>query len=302
MNEVNTRLNPFGSEALMKAVKNAAPKILIGVIATHHASRMEWTVAQRERLKAGSLPYKFVFGTCESQGLPSREPFEDELFAQVDDGRNWMVLKDKALFQYALEQGYEYVFRMCDDTVLYQDRLIKHYPLLSQHDYAGTMCGYGSMPNQGTFVLRYLDYMHGGVGIWLSRRAMEMLVRDSWKGPKSSPYTDKIDITPSSDFNGCWSTYWDDLWIGEVLKGNMPYHDLLRNNVYLNYKVHVYDDPELFASNLPFDENKIISRHALCQMGTTTLKPKAFSTRTGTMTILKVDWATACGDFKQVQP
>src|SRR5271167_4678552 len=231
-------------------IEKRLPKILIGFITAHHTTREPHVAIQRERMKGSLIDYKFVYGANSSQEYPRpyRAPEDDELFFECDDTRPFMVLKDKALFQWAMDRGYDFVFRACDDTVVYPERILQNINLLVPHDYAGTMCGYGMIPGQGVFTLRYLDYMHGGVGVWLSRRAMEMLVADDWKGPHSSPYSKQLELTPGYWFQGSWHIYWDDLWMGEVLKGNLNYNDPQRNNVYGNYLVTVLDAPNLFAS------------------------------------------------------
>jgi hypothetical protein len=277
-------------------------RILIGFLTAHHASRAVHVTAQREWMKNSPIDYKFVYGTAASNNMPNREPLPDELFFDVNDTKAYLVLKNKALFKWALEQGYDYVFRACDDSVVYPERLLQHVELLAQHDYAGTFCGYGKLPGYGIFALRYLDYCHGGVGIWLSRKAMAMLLADDWKGPFSSPLTRYVELTPDGEpFKGSWHIYWDDLWIGEVLKGNLNYSDPRRNAIYQNYLVHVLDAPALFASNKPFDEGRIIARHSLEQMGTSNIKPEAFSTRLSTIQYLKVDWKTATSDFHAIK-
>jgi hypothetical protein len=283
-------------------------KVLIAFLTAHHASRAPHVASQRERMKTSPIDYKFVYGIASSQRefVPERDPLPDELFFDVNDTKEYMVLKNKAIFQWALENGYDYVFRACDDSIVYPERIIQHFDLLAKHDYAGTMCGYGKLagtpPGEGIFALRYLDYMHGGVGIWLSTKAMKMLLMDNWKGPYSSPYSNTIQITPGYDFKGGWGIYWDDLWIGEVLKGNLNYNHPRRNAIYQNYLVHVYDDPSLFASNKPFDANKVIATHSLEQMGTSDVKPEGFSTIDGNVIMEKVDWKNVNSDFKAVAP
>jgi|GEM_PF-1683053 hypothetical protein len=280
-------------------------KVLIGFITAHHASRNPHVAAQRIRMANSPFDYKFVYGSASSQkeAIPFRSSLSDELFFECDDTKPFMVLKDKALFQWALDHGYEYVFRACDDTVVYPERLLQHLDYLKKHDYAGTMCGYGAMAGTGAvFTLRYLDYMHGGVGVWLSRKAMEMLIADDWKGPYSSPYSNQIELTPGTYFKGSWGIYWDDLWMGEVLKGNLNYNDPRRNNIYGNYLVYVYDDPSLFASNKPFDSDKVISTHSIEQMGMSDVKPLGFSTLDNKMTLLSVDWSKTSSEFHAVTP
>lgn len=279
-------------------------KILIGFLSAHHNSRAVHVHAQRARMKNSPIDYKFVYGNPLTQtGVMNRYPLKDELrFDNVDDRKEYLVQKNKALFHYALTNGYDYVFRACDDTIVYPERILENFDLLKQHDYAGTMCGYGMLPGHGIFTLKYLDYMHGGVGIWLSRKAMEMLLADDWKGPYSSPYSKQIELTPGYFFKGSWNIYWDDLWIGEVLKGNLNYNDPRRDLIYQNFLVSVLDSPELFASNNPFDPDKVISTHSLEQMGTSDLKPGTFSTLTGTLKIVGVDWAKSTSTFHAVAP
>jgi hypothetical protein len=280
-------------------------KILIGFLSAHHNSRAVHVHAQRARMKNSPIDYKFVFGNPLTQTEPcmNRYPLKDELrFDNVDDRKEFLVDKDKALFKYALDNGYDFCFRACDDTIVYPERILQNLELLAQHDYAGTMCGYGMLPGQGIFTLKYLDYMHGGVGIWLSKKAMEMLLADNWKGPWSSPYSKQIELTPGYFFKGSWNIYWDDLWIGEVLKGNLNYNDPRRDAIYQNFLVSVLDSPELFASNNPFDKDKVIATHSLDQMGTSDLQPCTFSTLTGTLKIVGVDWTQAASTFHAVTP
>jgi hypothetical protein len=90
--------------------------------------------------------------------------------------------------------------------------------------------------------------------------------------------------------------------MGEVLKGNLNYNDPRRNNIYGNYLVNVYDDPSLFASNKPFDADKVIATHSLEQMGMSDLKPGPFSTIDSKMQCLSVDWSKTASAFHAVAP
>jgi hypothetical protein len=298
-----------GLGILAPAMPALSPKILIAFLTAHHSSRAPHVAAQRERMTGSTVDYKFIYGAASGQqeAIPMRGPLPDELFFDCDDTKAYMVLKNKAIFQWALEHGYDYVFRACDDSIVYPERILQNFDLLAKHDYAGTMCGYGKMAGtkagEGIFVLRYLDYMHGGVGIWLSTKAMKMLLMDNWKGPYSSPYSNSVELTPGYHFPGAWGTcYWDDLWIGEVLKGNLNYNDPRRNNVYMNYLVHVYDDPTLFASNTPFDSRRVIATHSLEQMGASDVKPGGFSTLESQIIQVSVDWGKTKSDFHAVAP
>jgi len=240
--------------------------VVILAITAHHASREPYKKSFREQMKNSPIDYKLVYGTAKSNDFPEREPLEDELFFDVDDRREYMVLKNQAMFRWALEHGYTHVFRCCDDTVLHPDRLLQHLPLLAQHDYAGTFCGHGSCGGR-IFALRYMDYCHGGVGMLLSCKAMERLIANSWGGPDAVPWPDMVEVLPNH-WNPGYVKYWDDLWIGEVLKGNLRYGDRRRNNIYENYgDISVYDDPNLFAYAFPFDRDAVIATHEEKAMG-----------------------------------
>ncbi len=69
--------------------------------------------------------------------------------------------KNKRIFRYALEHGFDYVFRCDDDTYVHVDRMVRS-TLEHKPDYAGTDCG---------------GFAIGGAGIWISRRVMEVIGR-----------------------------------------------------------------------------------------------------------------------------
>jgi hypothetical protein len=265
-------------------------KILFAFISACHKSRQIHVERLYRDMKKWekwglSFDWKIVFGDSDSQKSKElwmpQEYLGNSLVFQVDDTRLWMPLKNQKLFSWALENEYDFVFRACDDSVIFPHRLL-HHSVAFRHDYFGTMCGYGKIEGvEGSFVLRYMDYMHGGVGIGLSRKAMERLVADKYPGPDNSPYPAGIHILPNHQVQGGWDIYWDDLWIGEVLKGNIPYACEARENTYFNYAdngIEVYDNPKLFTSNFPFDSKQVIAHHSIDQMGTTNLTPGPFST------------------------
>jgi hypothetical protein len=94
--------------------------------------------AQRETWLA-SLPlgvdYKFFYGTKlrditskPNQHRPSpqpylREPLGDETFLPVGDNYLFNSHKMRAICQYALDNGYDYLLRVDDDTLVYPERL-----------------------------------------------------------------------------------------------------------------------------------------------------------------------------------
>lgn len=227
-------------------------RILIGIITAHHESRKPYIAEQRARLANSPLDYKFVYG----EGNRFTVNWRDSLSVPCDDTRKYMVLKNQALFRYALSEGYDFCFRICDDTRVFPERL--QVAQLEEYDYAGNMtakiqCGPVKVP------MRYLDYMNGGCGIWLSRKAMEMLVADEWKGPLRR-FPDNLDMGFGLHLNmEPWD--WDDRWIGEVLKGNLGWDSPLRFNAfeaYVRNGINVYENDLLFFND---DPNLPVSIH-----------------------------------------
>ncbi len=114
---------------------------------------------------------KFFYGTG-----GNRKPDADEVFLNAPDDYAKLPHKVKAIYLWALENGYTNVFKCDDDTFVYVDRLLasgfEHY------DYLG-YC----WPSHG-------NYISGGPGYWLSRRAMKIVTKnevndwaeDKWVG------------------------------------------------------------------------------------------------------------------------
>ena len=218
-------------------------RILIGIISAQHISRMPYVDRMRQHLKGSPLDYKFVFGGDDVVDAG------DFLIVPCDDTRPYMVLKNQFLFKYALDNDYDFCFRVCDDTLVFPDRLQEAH--LEQYDYAGNMTA-KIQAGPVKIPMRYLDYMNGGCGIWLSRKAMEMLVADEWKGPIRK-FPDNLDMGFGLHLNmEPWD--WDDRWIGEVLKGNLAWDDPLRSNAFEAYVangINVYENDLLFFNDDP---------------------------------------------------
>lgn len=220
------------------------PEILIGIITAHHPSRTFYRECSRNTwLKDCPVDHIFVLGDA-----PQREEEGDEegpwLVVDCPDDRKHMVLKNQGLFKYALSNDYDFCFRVCDDTQVNPERLMKSN--LELYDYAGAMTAkfrFGPVH----VPIRYLDYMQGGCGIWLSRKAMEMLVADEWKGPIRH-FPPNIDM--GFDFKATIDDHdWDDRWIGEVLKGNLAWDDPKRLIPYLAYHlngINIHEDELMF--------------------------------------------------------
>jgi hypothetical protein len=231
-------------------------KVLIGLLSAHHPSRYHYRDYARKTflkdLPAG-LDYKFVFGRPDA---PTTH-FQDELFFDCPDQKEFMVLKDKGLFQFAILNGYDFCFRACDDTFMYPGKLLTSD--LEKFDYAGMMpCKINVMGVQKVW-MPYFAYMHGGCGMWLSKKAMIRLSNDPWKGPQTI-MPEQVDIGGGLKAPG-HKVYWDDQWIGEVLMGNLAMDDPKRKNPVQCYRdngITVLEDDIMFENS---DKRRVISRH-----------------------------------------
>ena len=228
-------------------------KIFLGIITSHHpkSTPYRWRARETFLKEWPSADYRFYFG--HTKGFEAEDAHDaDSVIVDCPDAREWMVLKNQAMFRDALDGGYDYCFRACDDTHINPRNLLSAG--LEPYDYAGSFpCKLSIL---GTFKVPMLhyDYMHGGCGIWLSRRAMTMLVEDKWTGPDLPPeWPDKVDIgfglkVPMSRID------WDDRWIGETLKGHLPYDDPLRQEVagaYQRMGINIFDDNLMFLNDSP---------------------------------------------------
>lgn len=104
------------------------------------------------------VDYKFFYGKPES-GYP-RQAADDEVFLSCPDDYGALPLKTLNIVRYACANNYDYVFKGDTDTAIYVDRLIEEV-LDSPFDYAGYANG---------------SVAAGGVGYWLSRRAMQAFI------------------------------------------------------------------------------------------------------------------------------
>jgi hypothetical protein len=147
-------------------------RVLIGIHGSH--SQPEQMAAQRETWLANlqGADYKYFVGHPGAKA-------EDELAVDCADGplweghqRTWILnRKTEAIAQYALQGGYDYVFKCDDDTYAFVDRLLSSG--FEAHDYAGFM-GVHHATEVGDYY-----WAQGGAGYWLSRRAMAVIV---WQG------------------------------------------------------------------------------------------------------------------------
>src|SRR5208282_4627922 len=96
-----------------------------------------------------------------------------EISLDVPDNYQELPLKVLAMFRWALDNGYDRIFKVDDDTYVHVPRLLACGK--DEFDYVGR-------PDQAD---RYNHWMQGGAGYWLSRRALELLVSlplSVWQG------------------------------------------------------------------------------------------------------------------------
>jgi hypothetical protein len=118
------------------------------------------------------VDYKFFYGTklrrtdvkpnqrpgTESPAPPLRAPLADEVFLPVSDGYKSISAKTRAICQYALDNGYDYLLLTDDDTLVFLDELLNTD--FAEYDYSGA--------DTGSF--------HAGSCIFLSRTALYAII------------------------------------------------------------------------------------------------------------------------------
>ena len=229
-------------------------KLAVIVLTAHHPSRWHYRQILREQcLKNCGVPYKFVFGDPIHESDWGLTGLRDEevLHSPGSDLKENLVLKNQAGMRWALEQGASHTLRIMDDTWTYVDRVLKAG--LQPFDLAGNFPMKFKLGGIFSVPFSRMCYPHGGCGIWLSRKSMELLVADEWNPDYLKAWPEKMDVgngiaikTPS--------TLWDDMWLGEVLQGNLAYDDPLRDQPWAAYQangISVYDDENLFSQGEP---------------------------------------------------
>ncbi len=103
------------------------------------------------------VDYKIFYGSPSPLGFSAKP---DEVLLEVPDDYGHLPEKTIAICQYALEHGYDYLFKCDDDTLVYVDRLV--WELMSNRfvDYGG---------------FRHAHVCGGGPGYWLSRKAFSIV-------------------------------------------------------------------------------------------------------------------------------
>jgi hypothetical protein len=106
----------------------------------------------------------------------NRQPLPDEVFLTCGDDYASLPHKTKAMCQWAIEHGYDYIFKTDDDTFVWVDRLMNSG--FEGHDYVGAVSYISKFP--------YAT----GLGYWISAKAARLVaagtptgsMEDHWVG------------------------------------------------------------------------------------------------------------------------
>jgi glycosyltransferase involved in cell wall biosynthesis len=132
------------------------PKFVVAVVACHKNQKKIEELRKTWLQSMYKMDYKIFYG----RGA-TREPLSDEVFLDVDDGYLGLPEKVKAIYQWVLDNGYDYVCKVDDDTYVEVPRLVTAG--WQQHDYTGRE-NCGGNPSWAS-----------GGAYWLSKRAMQLV-------------------------------------------------------------------------------------------------------------------------------
>jgi hypothetical protein len=151
----------------------SANKFLLAIVCCHH--RAHHTDAIRDcwvPLIKNKFEYKFFYGAGIHEPLKA-----DEVILDGPDSYRGLAEKVQRICKWALENGYDGFFKVDDDTAWIADRLANAVEKdWAQHDYVGRVNGATDMYHEST-------YARGGVGYYLSKRAMEYLAAQPTPNP-----------------------------------------------------------------------------------------------------------------------
>jgi hypothetical protein len=118
-----------------------------------------------------------------------------EVYTKVKDDWSSLTLKTIANCKMALNYNYDFVFQCFRDTYISVPRLVKEFPNIQNQDVVGNFYFHNFEQ----------DYACGGSGYWMSKKFMELLVKDA----------NSLKIES------------EDVLVGEVMKKNkiVGYHD-----------------------------------------------------------------------------
>jgi hypothetical protein len=238
-----------------------SPSVVAAILTAHHPSRYHYRqIAKAQFLVDSPIPYKFVFGDPVRDGDWDCTGVDDDeiLHAPGSDDKRYLHIKDQAACRWALDLGAQFLWRAMCDTWWYPERILAAG--LEAYDVAGNWpC---RLRLGGTFSVPFCYYsaMHGGTGIWLSRKAMKMIVEAEWREDYYDSWPDELDIGYGLKLpKPLWP--WDDLWISEVLQGQLAWDDPLRRDPWMPYfaqGLKLYADEDLFQNP---DPSRTLSLH-----------------------------------------
>jgi hypothetical protein len=106
--------------------------------------------------------YRFFFGDTNRESLP------DEVILDCPDDYNSLNLKTKAILYWAIEHGYDAIFKCDDDSYVFPRRLLNSE--IIKYDYAGCYIPAGKIGG-----VSYPAFAGGG-GYWLSSKAAKLIL------------------------------------------------------------------------------------------------------------------------------
>lgn len=122
---------------------------------------------------------KFFYGRGSKRTL-----LPDEIVLDCGDGYSDLTTKARAIYTWAYERNYDYVFDIDDDSYLIPERLL-----------ASDFYNYEYVGRTDANALNKSGYASGGPGVWIGRKSLDILV--------AAPPTDDTV---------------DDRWLGNVLR------------------------------------------------------------------------------------
>ena len=135
------------------------------------------------------IDVKFFYGNP-PDGIYLQGTGEDDVILNVKDDYLSLPLKVQAVFKWAFNNSYNYIFKVDNDTMVFPDRLLAAFN--SKLDYEG-------------FVIRGgpVDYC-AGCGYWLSRESFSHVASAEWNGDTAEDrwvgtVLNKVGIRPTNN-------------------------------------------------------------------------------------------------------
>ncbi len=142
-------------------------KILIAILGCH--SRPDYRQAQRETW-IPKIPewvdWRFFIGE------PKTDPMFDEVMLDCPDDYQSLCLKTRAVMQWAVKHGYDWVYK-CDDDTYVRPRLLMESGF-EKHQYYGWTEGRARC--SGSAGIRF-EWAQGGAGYWVDKNCVSLLAK-----------------------------------------------------------------------------------------------------------------------------